>query len=280
MSTLDAVGNIHDSLGKFAGHVKGEADPDTLAPPSAARSGRWREREWNEAEFTCPACGRDIGDDYHEWDSEDGTHTICQPIDGYLTDEGLIREDDFDDLFGVQRKPSGDLFELEDLAGVPENRIWTIVDSGTGDLYASPGLHTVNRLGYITTERPWDDDIPDAEWSISSGADECDCGRQINMGGFHPGVCCSCEGCDDIDCGTLDDSHTCANCGNEGAFFHDDVPNGPVCRDCFTWAREEDDDDKLTCDRCGTTENVEWDEVLGLDVCPECADPDDDEDEL
>jgi len=34
--------------------------------------------------------------------------------------------------------------------------LWTVVDTGKSEtLYALPGIHAVNRLGYVVTERPW-----------------------------------------------------------------------------------------------------------------------------
>lgn len=34
--------------------------------------------------------------------------------------------------------------------------LWTVVDTGESEtLYALPGSHVVNRLGYVVTERPW-----------------------------------------------------------------------------------------------------------------------------
>lgn len=160
--------------GQFATGQK--ADTADLAAPvahSASYDGAWRKMEWNDAEHQCPKCGRDIGDDYHDWDAEDGTHNICQSVGDHLTDDGFyIREDDFEDLFGVQCAPSGDLLEFEDVQGHDQHHVWTITIDGGDNLYASPGFHIVNRLGYITTERPWSDDTPDAEWAVFDGDDE------------------------------------------------------------------------------------------------------------
>ena len=32
---------------------------------------------------------------------------------------------------------------------------WTIVEGSRGRLYATPGLHWVNRVGYLHTKQPW-----------------------------------------------------------------------------------------------------------------------------
>lgn len=45
---------------------------------------------------------------------------------------------------------------------IPTNRIWTVIDGDGGDLIASPGVHFVNRVGYVVTEKPWTDETRDA----------------------------------------------------------------------------------------------------------------------
>lgn len=77
----------------------------------------------------------------------------------------LISERDFEDVWGVYLKPSGDLFEYKDVCDQPLNHVWTIIDSGDdndGNWYASPGFHLVNRLGYVMTKKPWHDITLDA----------------------------------------------------------------------------------------------------------------------
>lgn len=36
--------------------------------------------------------------------------------------------------------------------------VWTIVDSGDGKLYVSPGFRLVNRIDYVVCAVPWTDD--------------------------------------------------------------------------------------------------------------------------
>jgi hypothetical protein len=79
--------------------------------------------------------------------------------------ENCISERDFEDVWGVYVKSSGDLFEFADVQGEPPRHVWTVVDSGDdsdGNWYAQPGFHVVNKLGYVMTRRPWSDSTPDA----------------------------------------------------------------------------------------------------------------------
>ena len=69
-----------------------------------------------------------------------------------------ISERDFEYVWGVHLKPSGDLFEYEDVRHQPLTYVWTIVETGDdndGNWYALPGIHLVNRLGYVMTKKPW-----------------------------------------------------------------------------------------------------------------------------
>lgn len=57
------------------------------------------------------------------------------------------------------------------LAG--ERSVWTIVDGDDGNLWALPGLHVVNRIGYVLTEKPWVTGDEEAQWCIfEAEADE------------------------------------------------------------------------------------------------------------
>jgi len=80
-------------------------------------------------------------------------------------DENCISERDFKDIWGAYVKPSGDLFEFEDVRDQQPEHVWTIVDSGDdsdGNWYAQPGFCIVNKLGYVMTRKPWSDSTPDA----------------------------------------------------------------------------------------------------------------------
>lgn len=63
--------------------------------------------------------------------------------------------DDLDALYGIQRAASGDLLDFKEVKDRPANHVWTITEGDDGSLWACAGFHIVNKLGYVTTERPW-----------------------------------------------------------------------------------------------------------------------------
>lgn len=87
------------------------------------------------------------------------------------TEDALISERDFEDLWGVHLLPSGDLFEFDDVHYQPLRHVWTIVDSGDdndGNWYALPGFHIVNKLGDVMTRKPWSDTTPGAIYFLDN----------------------------------------------------------------------------------------------------------------
>lgn len=90
-------------------------------------------------------------------------------------DDRLIQEDDFWENWGVTQKTSGDLFDHQDIKDKPIHHVWTILESGNdedGSWYASPGIHYVNRLGYILTRKPWTDFCRDAIYFLDDVQNE------------------------------------------------------------------------------------------------------------
>ncbi|HET6632307.1 MAG TPA: hypothetical protein VFG73_06315 [Rhodanobacteraceae bacterium] len=80
-----------------------------------------------------------------------------------------ISEREFEDVWGVYLKPSGDLFEFEDVQHQPLNHVWTVCESGDdadGNWYAAPGFHIVNKLGYVMTKKAWTDSTRDANYFL------------------------------------------------------------------------------------------------------------------
>jgi hypothetical protein len=80
-------------------------------------------------------------------------------------DQQLISEREFDEVWGVRLRPSGDLFQFDGVRDQSPNHVWTVVDTGDdadGNWYAQPGFHVVNKLGYVMTRRPWSETTPDA----------------------------------------------------------------------------------------------------------------------
>jgi hypothetical protein len=76
----------------------------------------------------------------------------------------LISEADFDRDYQPRKHRSGDFYTFQQVRRYPINRVWSIVDDGgeTDHLYASPGYHVVNHLGYVVTRKPWDENTLDA----------------------------------------------------------------------------------------------------------------------
>ena len=77
----------------------------------------------------------------------------------------MISENDFHSVWRVRTAPSGDFFEFNDVSKQSLNHVWTVVETGDdrdGNWYALPGYHVINKIGYVLTVKPWNDDTPDA----------------------------------------------------------------------------------------------------------------------
>lgn len=86
----------------------------------------------------------------------------------------MISEDAFWEVWGVMQSTENGLLEFDEARIHPVNHVWTVVESGDdtdGNWYAIPGVHYVNRLGYIVTERPWMDDTLDAIYFLDDMKD-------------------------------------------------------------------------------------------------------------
>lgn len=83
-----------------------------------------------------------------------------------------MTEDQFDEAFDVVPDPvTGDIVRPTDQGLDRASRyLWTVVDAD-GDLYAVSGWHYVNRVGYVITQQPWDEDT-EAEWFVSPEEDD------------------------------------------------------------------------------------------------------------
>lgn len=80
-------------------------------------------------------------------------------------EQALISESDFTDAWGAYTKNDGNLFSYEDVKDLSRNHIWSVMDCGgekPDHWIAAPGFHIVNVLGYVITNKPWDDETPDA----------------------------------------------------------------------------------------------------------------------
>lgn len=81
-------------------------------------------------------------------------------------DPNIGTEEEFE-AFGPISPPSGETYwEYDEVKGLELERVWTVVDDGgeTEDLYAVPGFHIVNTLGYMLTEHPWTDEGKSYYW--------------------------------------------------------------------------------------------------------------------
>lgn len=87
----------------------------------------------------------------------------------------FISEADFHGVWQVITKDSGDFFNHADIVDRPLTQVWTIVDSGDDldqNWYAIPGIHLVNRLGFVLTRREWIDESVQAIYFESDAEEE------------------------------------------------------------------------------------------------------------
>ena len=73
-----------------------------------------------------------------------------------MEDTGSLLPDDMCSFGGCMYETFGE--ELECVKKQPNNYIWTIVDTDGDDLLVIAGFHFVNRLGYLITDEPWEDE--------------------------------------------------------------------------------------------------------------------------
>lgn len=61
----------------------------------------------------------------------------------------------------------------EYLNTIEANRIWTVIEADNGHQYIMSGRAFVNRIGYIVTEKPWEEDISiDIDEDLDEDADD------------------------------------------------------------------------------------------------------------
>jgi hypothetical protein len=67
----------------------------------------------------------------------------------------VISEDRFDATYdGLPAADGSSLWGWDDARVLPVERVWTVVDGDDGGLWAMPGFHVVNCVGYLVTTRP------------------------------------------------------------------------------------------------------------------------------
>ena len=76
----------------------------------------------------------------------------AEPFEAFVAQYGLVENkgaDGHDFLLETYGK------DLDLVKASDPKRVWTIVEGDSGDLYLVAGFHTVNRLNYVITEKPW-----------------------------------------------------------------------------------------------------------------------------
>jgi hypothetical protein len=88
-----------------------------------------------------------------------------------------ISEMDFHALWGVQHAADGGLMQFDEIRTSAPDRVWTVVESGDeadGNWYAIPGIHPINRLGYVLTATSWTTDTPQAIYFLDDEDEHLD----------------------------------------------------------------------------------------------------------
>ena len=86
-------------------------------------------------------------------------------------------ESEFERFLPVLKK-DGNYWDIKDIRdmGIFQSHIWTVTEGDDGGLYANPGIHHVNALGYLLTAIPHDFEDCVAIW-YEAAIGECDvCG--------------------------------------------------------------------------------------------------------
>lgn len=75
-----------------------------------------------------------------------------------------LSEEQFIERYEPLEGPDGsDTWQYDELGELPLHHVWSVVETGDPDhdaLYALPGYHVVNMVGYNVTAHPWvDEDV-------------------------------------------------------------------------------------------------------------------------
>lgn len=77
----------------------------------------------------------------------------------------LEQSDAFWDEYGIDNN-FGELYENDQVQQADIHTVWTIVEGEDDVLHALPGFHVVNRVGYILTDKPWNESTEPKIYSI------------------------------------------------------------------------------------------------------------------
>lgn len=125
--------------------------------------------------------GADVDAFMEGWSPEDDERDTCklcgQPgvAEGFGANPGRksmgpISEEEFEE-YGPYLRADGNYFEHEDVVKKPLHNVWTVVEGDDEGLYASPGFHIVNKIGYLLTKKPWKSAARDAIWYTPERSD-------------------------------------------------------------------------------------------------------------
>ena len=78
----------------------------------------------------------------------------------------MLTESEFIEVFKPSASPSGEaLWHYDEVKDKPLHNVWSIVQADNGeDQMAITGFHVVNMLGYVVTEKPWENEEVQAMW--------------------------------------------------------------------------------------------------------------------
>lgn len=89
-----------------------------------------------------------------------------------VPDMEFLDEDAFDARFKPLNGPDGSMFwEHKDTLTYAIEQVWSITEVD-GELYAIPGYHVVNVIGYTVTEVPWPHESFEVEYEKLGDPDE------------------------------------------------------------------------------------------------------------
>jgi len=78
----------------------------------------------------------------------------------------LIDDDDFERQFGQVDAPSGESYwEWNEVKDIPPHRVWTAVEGDDDGIYLLPGVHRVNRIGFVVSEKEWRSKSIEVRWA-------------------------------------------------------------------------------------------------------------------
>jgi len=100
----------------------------------------------------------------------------ASPADDWRTG-GTSPEVEFEAEYETIDAPDGDtMWMYDDVVdqGIPVNRVWSVVEGENNSAVVCTGFHVVNMLGYIITDKPWDNEAENYIWWEANDFDDDD----------------------------------------------------------------------------------------------------------